>query len=423
MRGERAHDAGQFNLITAWRAARNKQFQAAERLSATSLDVLRAAGVPFFIAWALVEAAIISEWTGKAAKADDALDEASRLGETLSNQKITWASLMVRAILLFARNERTVGMDVLRRAFAIGSGSGFMHFFFFPPHEIASLCVYALDAGIEVDYALELIRRHDLRPPTGHPYTEEWPWPIKIFTMNRFAILRNGEPLAFNRKTQKRPLMLLKALIGRGGRDVKETDLADDLWPLAEGDAAHQALATTLFRLRKLVGEDIVLRLDGRLTLNANICWVDAWALEKQLSETQSDDPLAKARGIARLYAGPFESDDESAPWATPLRESLRHKAITALVDAGRALQQKARHRDAIEVFQHGLRLDDLVEEWYRGLMVSYAAENRRSEAIELYRQLAARLKSGLNMVPSKQTEVVYAIVSGRDASTRSPGG
>ena len=55
------------------------------------------------------------------------------------------------------------------------------------------------------------------------------------------------------------------------------------LW--SADDAAVQALRTTLFRLRKLIGEEVILRQDGRLTLDPTCCWVDCWA-ERPLRST-----------------------------------------------------------------------------------------------------------------------------------------
>ena len=73
-------------------------------------------------------------------------------------------------------------------------------------------------------------------------YLEEWPYPIKIYTLGRFEIIRDDEPLHFSGKEQKKPLELLKALIAFGGRDVPEERLTDALWPDADGDHGAQVL-------------------------------------------------------------------------------------------------------------------------------------------------------------------------------------
>ncbi|MGC9968053.1 MAG: winged helix-turn-helix domain-containing protein, partial [Syntrophobacteraceae bacterium] len=135
----------------------------------------------------------------------------------------------------------------------------------------------ALEAGIETDYVQGLIRRRNLMPDVPVLHLENWPWPLRIYTLGQFEILRDSEALRFTGKVQQKPLLLLKALIAFGGRAVKEEQLCDALWPDAEGDLAHLSLETTLHRLRKLIGKDRVIQFkEGKLTLDIQSCWVDA---------------------------------------------------------------------------------------------------------------------------------------------------
>ena len=85
-----------------------------------------------------------------------------------------------------------------------------------------------------------------------------WPWPTKIFTLGRFEILIEDKPIDATR-LQKKPLILLKALIALGGEGVGEETLSELLWPDAEGDAAYTSFRTTLFRLRRSLGSDAIL--------------------------------------------------------------------------------------------------------------------------------------------------------------------
>lgn len=157
------------------------------------------------------------------------------------------------------------------------------------------------------------------------PLNDAWPWAARIYTLGRFAIVKDGVPLRFTGKTQKKPLELLKALIAFGGRNVPEAKLQDALWPEAEGDSASQALATTLFRLRKLVGDNLIERGEGRLTLSATVCWVDCWALERLFNEKQHCETM-RLEKITKLYQGAFLEGEDDAAWAMTMREKLRVK-------------------------------------------------------------------------------------------------
>lgn len=152
---------------------------------------------------------------------------------------------------------------------------------------MAYICAHALDAGIEQEYVKNIIRKFKLTPPANAesiPHLENWPYPIKIYTLGKFEILINGKPLESSGKVQKKPLEMLKAIIALGSAaPVPVEKIADKLWPDAEGDMAHQSFKFTVHRLRKLLGNEKAVRVqDGNVTLDMRYCWVDAWAEKRQ---------------------------------------------------------------------------------------------------------------------------------------------
>ena len=95
-------------------------------------------------------------------------------------------------------------------------------------------------------------------------------------------VVRNGAPLRAAGKAQRKPLELLQCLCAFGGEAVAQDRIADALWPEAEGDAAKQALRTTLHRLRKLLQHKQAVRLENRqLDLDPGSVWVDSTAFER----------------------------------------------------------------------------------------------------------------------------------------------
>jgi len=265
---------------------------------------------------------------GKTTEALEHLEIAHRIGVAIENDLIEYAYHLFSAYVALDSGTQEKALYYLASGMRLGRQHTYMHFFFFPPQVIARLCFAALEAGIETTYVRALIERNELTPDPAWPQAESWPWPVRIYTLGRFTVVKQGTPLHFAGKAQKKPLELLKALIAFGGRDVHEGRLADALWPDAEGDAAAQALASTLFRLRKLIGEQAIRRQDSRLTLVATLCWVDCWAFER-LSRDDSGDAAARRVKLVKLYQGPFLRED-GAPWAEPMRQRL-HTQFTQL--------------------------------------------------------------------------------------------
>ncbi len=109
--------------------------------------------------------------------------------------------------------------------------------------------------------------------------------PVKIYSLGRFLIEIDGSPIRFAAKAQRKPLEPLKALVALGGETVPVEQLTESLWPEAEGDKAQGSFASTLHRLRGLIGSAALRHGDARLTLDTGCCRVDAWAFSCLLQQ------------------------------------------------------------------------------------------------------------------------------------------
>jgi DNA-binding SARP family transcriptional activator len=276
---------------------------------------------------------------------------------------------------------------------------------------LGRLYARALQAGMELEYTRALVRAHRRILPTPPAYLDDWPWPIRITTLGGFSLSRDGQPLAFTGKVPHKPLQLLRALIALGGRDVREQRLSEILWPDAEGDAAHSALKTTLSRLRQLIGEEAIVLQEGRVGLAPHFCWVDTWALEGLLAQAanlgpaRADSERLSAKAL-ELYRGPFLGDDD-APWALPLRERLRAKLLHHLFERARHLEQREQHAAAVSLFQRGLEVDELAEEFYCGLMKAHLALGQHAEARTVCERCRKALQSVAGVEPSPETQAL----------------
>lgn len=270
------------------------------------------------------------------------------------------------------------------------------------------LLVTALQAGIEIEYVRQCIRDWGIpAPPEEVPH---WPWPVKVRTLGGFEVLLHDRPIEFGRKTPKKTLALLKAVIARGG-SAPEAALIDTFWPDEEGDAAARSLAAAVHRLRSLLGEgDAVLQQGGHVALDRTRVWVDAWSFERALAATR--EPGAREAGSAAaalgLYGGAFLAEEEGESWPVATRERLRSKFIQAVADHAARLEAERRHQEAIDWYLRGLDADNVVEPFYQGLMRCYHRLDRLPEAVSAYRRLKQTLSVTLSLPPSAATEKLY---------------
>ena len=313
---------------------------------------------------------------------------------------------------------------------ALGRERGYINTFYWSPSVMARLCVEAFEAGIEVDYVKNLVRKRNLVPESPPLECENWPWPVKIYTLGRFSLVENDKPLQFSGKVRKKPLDMLKAVIALGGREVSEQQLVDALWPDAEGDAARMLFKTTLYRMRQLTGTIKAIAVhEGRVTLDNRLCWVDVWAFERMLGEADrmwpqgrtpsAMDPIrSKTKEAVRLteralslYQGPFLEADCNEPWTDSQREYLRIRYARAVSRLGNHWEQKRKFEQASDCYQAALRVDDLTEEFYQRLMLCYKKLGRKAEAVKTYTRCCSLLKANFGMDPSPETTAIYLAI------------
>jgi DNA-binding SARP family transcriptional activator len=209
---------------------------------------------------------------------------------------------------------------------------------------------------------------------------------------------------------------MLKALIAFGGRDVNKARLSDALWPDAEGDKADQAFATTLHRLRHLLGHDSAVRIqDGKLCLNPSVCWVDCWAFERLTAQADTDsgrkdmDKAAKlTQSALAMYQGAFLAGDEFASWTVSRRERLRFRFFSIVYRHASALESAGEWETAVGLYRRSLDVDDLAEETYRRLMRCLQRMGRGPEALSVYRRCKKTLQAELGLTPSPETQAIY---------------
>lgn len=321
--------------------------------------------------------------------------------------------IIAEAKLALDKRDDSAGLISLRKAMSIGRENGLVHVTFGMIQPImADLCLRALEEGIEVEYAISLIGQLNLMPDPPPIDCTRWPWRLKIFTMGRFEIVRDGEKVQFSGKVQKRPLELLKLLISNGGTDLSEEYIADSLWPDSDGDKAHIAFTAALFRLRRLIGVEKAVRFqNGKASLDRRYCWVDSIAFERICAQLDRGAPdsllitlIEKAVGI---YEGHFLPADDNLFWTASCRERLRSRFLRLMLMEGARLENSMEWENATGFYERALHIDNLSEELYERLMICHKRLGRDADATEVYNRCKRVLLSGLGIEPSRKLKEI----------------
>jgi len=373
-------------------------------------------GNPFSLVQCNLGKAHVLHQFGKDGEANEYLAQSLEMARKMKSRLWEFYGLFAQALFALDQGEDASCLVFLRKALEMGKEEGYISTFIREPSAMARICARALDAGIEVQYVQELIRRRNLMPEKPILHIENWPWPIKIYTLGRFELIKDGKPIRFLRKAQQKPLSMLKALIAFGGKEVREDQIEDALWPEADGDAAHRSFKTNLYRLRQLLGHEEALQLkEGRLTLDPRYCWADVWAFEDNLSraeslweEGQDESAVRLTEKVLEMYKGAFLSREIEQPWTMSTSERLRGKFLRSVGKLALYWKQSDQWEKTLNCYQKGLEVDDLAEEFYQGVMTCYQKLGRNTEALSIYNHCKRTLSSTLGVEPSPKTEAIH---------------
>jgi hypothetical protein len=302
-------------------------------------DAMRPTGIIFgetfgslYVALALVEAG-----DPQARTSLEALHRRGPAGSALVEMIVE----MAQADLERRSGNLAAAQEHLGRGLRVSGEKGLAPDIWFSRSRLAELCALALDSDIETEHVLALVRRLGLGAPAGH-ISERWPWSVRVRAFGSLEVLVGEKPLRPTARSRRGPLDVLPALLARGGSSASSQGVAAALWPESEGDLAHHALETAAYRLRRLLGHDVVQHRSGEIMLDTNRCWVDVLAFESLLAgaaaclqRLDAGGALAAGDGAIALYRGPFLKNREE-PWVLSARERYRVRLGRFLSDLDR---------------------------------------------------------------------------------------
>ena len=415
----RPMDGAHFGYLACWDALQRHAYPEARVLGERALEHIIAGGIPFpeglirsVLANALFEC-------GEPQAAREQLAQAQQLADAIGTPILQIQTACTEAYFLLCEDGEAAALAPLRRALTLMRETDLMNYSGWRHVVMSLLCAVALEHDIEAKLVDRLILHRRLKFPKERATTDAWPFPLKIHTLGRFSLLRDGKPVRFEGKAQKKPLELLKLLVALGGREVAESRIIDALWPETEADQARQNLKATLHRLRKLIGNDVLLLNEGKLTLDPHQVWVDVWAFERLLNDSRdnlhtghSQKAIDSGQRAVKLYQGAFLAADDQ-PFFLPLRERLRARLLAQLGELAQQLCKTEACDDCLALYRKGIEIDPLTESFHQGLMRCYQCLQQPSEALMTYERCRKLLKSKLGIDHSPQTRALEQEIRG----------
>lgn len=326
-------DVAQHQFLTGWRAALGGRLDEAVHLLQAACDNARQRRFAFFEAISRGLLAELLACAGDAGAARHHADEALASARELGSVTAQVACLMQRAVV--AERANTAGpalAALIAEAFAHAQRHGHFAYGGLMPASLSRLVQRALALGVAPHFVRELVRRRGLLPPafTEAGTGESWPWALKLHGFGHMQVLLDDEDLATTKPG--RSLDLLRALLCVLPSPLPVNTALAWLWPETIGADQRKVFDVAVHRLRKLLGDERLLRLEGgKLALDVQRVWTDVGALTAVL-EAQAIGRLSAADAVhylTRLLRGRLLDGDES-PWIQAAREVWRRRLAHA---------------------------------------------------------------------------------------------
>ncbi len=279
-------------------------------------------------------------------------------------------------------------------------------------HHFSCLCT---DANYQQKLQSPDLPSQYLQGPSQQPHNKDSsPLPEQSITcFGRFEIRRSGIPvvLCSSRNGQS----ILRYLVARPGHYVTSDTLQNILWPDDEPEVAQRKLHIAISVLRRslddgspcghncsyIVCKNRVYSLNPTVTVRTD---VDEFLYCYHAGQQMDEDRNVLYERACHLYTGPFLVEDMYADWSFLQREQLCQAYLAmcgALTDHYLAIK---RYEDAAKWATAILKENRCEEAAHQQLIQIYAAQGRRSEALQQYQRCEHVLREELGVQPLPET-------------------
>ena len=184
--------------------------------------------------------------------------------------------------------------------------------------------------------------------------------------------------------------------------------LATLLWGSHFDAQARQNLRQALFRLRRVLGQDVLLSDGEEVSLTPDDIACDATELEVLVGQgTRASLTEAVELYKSRLLVDIGIPEQAWSEWLDSERVRLEGLALDAMVKLGDLELQAGSSEQALAAANRAISINNLREDAHRLAIRALAAAGRRADALRRYEHLVALLKSELDVEPDANTQAL----------------
>jgi DNA-binding SARP family transcriptional activator len=244
--------------------------------------------------------------------------------------------------------------------------------------------------------------------------------------MGTLEVLENGQILPL---TAAKPRQVLAMLAVNANTMVSAEQLIDELWPDGPPTRAKTTVQTYVYQLRKLLGRSFASSWGKEVSLGKEVLItrpagyvlavprdnVDIFQFQHLMERGKNmlrQGDASRAADLLRdalaLWRGPILADVTRGPRLEGHSVYLEEQRMEALAVRIEADLETKRHREIIGELRSLVNTHRLNEWLYVRLMQALHRSGRRSEALDVYRQLRRLLDDELGLEPPPEAKQLH---------------
>jgi YVTN family beta-propeller protein len=254
-----------------------------------------------------------------------------------------------------------------------------------------------------------------------------WFYPARMrFSMlGTLEVSVDGDPLSLGGRKQR--LLLAMLLLARGAV-VSRDELIDGLWGERAPPSAAESLDTYVYRLRKVLGHDRLLREAGGYRLRVEPGELDADRFE-QLAASAGDATNGRGRAAAaaewsealELWRGPIAAEILDCASVGPEAQRLEEMRLSATESRVEAQLASGAGKELVPQLERLVAEHPLRERLIGGLMLALYRAGRQAQALEVFQTARTRLVGELGLEPGPGLHELQRRILRHDPSLGSP--
>jgi len=244
---------------------------------------------------------------------------------------------------------------------------------------------------------------------------------VEFRILGPFEVNRNGETIAI---PIGKPRALLAVLLLHAGEVVSVDRLVDELWGERPPPTAAKNVQVYVARLRKLLGEGILVTKSPGYALRVDQEHVDVAQFQALVEAARRQEPSAAAeqlRTALGLWRGAPLDDFAYDSFAQDEIRRLEELHLAALEDRIEADLALGRHEEAVVELESLAGAHPLRERLQGQLMVALYRCGRQADALAAYQAARKRLVEELGLEPSPTLQELEQTILRHDPSLAAP--